>query len=385
VAQSHAPDRLKILAAGLMALLASFTLTSGLFLWCLFPLVLRRYVKPGAWRRQRLALAVCAVLLLACGIPYLPGIGSHPSPAPGAAFSALTLARFFLAYTGNLVALAAALTTAECAGAALFVFFLAAAALATREGPGARVAVIWIAVGLYSLGAGAMVTFGRYGFGVAYALEASRYVLASSFLPVSCVALGCVVLGALSARLPALLHPYSWVLVGTAALVLAAGAFRIVQYGPALVNMRRMQYEELAGKVATLSVNLVELPEYRYIYSTDHPEDFKLSANFLNAKGWLQPPLWNEAFVRDLAAKTQPEPAFGRIEAFGRAGKTLRLAGSAPEAHAVIVLGGARILAVVFPADGRWTAALTSDDPVRCFSYDIVSGQSHLLAGGERP
>ena len=64
---------------------------------------------------------------------------------------------------------------------------------------------------------------------------------------------------------------------------------------------------------------------------------------------------------------------------------TLRLAGSAPGAHAVIVLGGARILAVVFPADGRWTAALTSDDPVRCFSYDIVSGQSHLLAGGERP
>ena len=46
------------LAAGVLAVLASYTLASGLLLWALFPLILRRYLKPGAWRRERLALTL---------------------------------------------------------------------------------------------------------------------------------------------------------------------------------------------------------------------------------------------------------------------------------------------------------------------------------------
>jgi hypothetical protein len=393
VAQSRAPDGAKLLTAGLLALLASFTLTSGLLLWALFPLVLRGYLKPGAWRRERLALALCGALLLVSSIPYGAGILSHHSPAPAAPFSLVTLARFFLAYTGNLVGLATSytpVTMAELAGFALVVFFLAAATLAVRQRRGERVVVIWAALGAYSLAAGVLVALGRYGFGVAYAVESSRYVLASSFLPIACVALGCLLIDALVPRLPATLHLYSWTLVGTAALILAAGAFRLFQYGPALALMRHMQSWELTGKVAALSLNLVELPEYRHIYSTDHPADFKLSANFLNRKGWLQPPLWDGTFVRELASpERRAEPAFGRVEVFSRAGNGVQLAGSAPGAHAVIVLGreaeGARILAVVIPSGERWTAEVPWTGQVRCFAYDAVSGQAHLLAGGQQP
>ena len=401
-AQSRLPDGWKIAVAGVCAWLACFTLASGLLLWALLPVVLACSTDPGVFRRERAATGLC-VLLLASNL-YMLGTGvlAHPGAGAGQAKGLPAMARFFFAYTGNLVSVATEATPvawAELAGAGLIAFFVLAVPLAAWRIKGRQEAgalAIWTAMGVYSLGAGGMATLGRYHFGVAYAVESSRYVLASAFLPVACVAVGSLLVAALARQLPARLHLYSWALCGTVALVAAGGAFRFLQTGRAWALMEHTHYWDLTGKVAVAAVNLVEMPEYRNIYSTDNREDFQLSANFLNVRGWIRPRLWDEGFVRELAApERRAEPGFGRVAALRVEGGKLRLAGTAvladrgERAHAVIVLGrdpaGAKILAVWFPAAaGAWSGEIPQPAPgtaVRCLAYDALSGRAYALDG----
>jgi hypothetical protein len=247
-----------------------------------------------------------------------------------------------------------------------------------------------VAVGLYSLGAGAFAALGRHGFGIAYAVESSRYILSSAFLPLACVALGALLTGSLSERLPAGVHRYSWALAGTVTLVAAAGTLRVLEHGRTLVVMEGVRTSVLAGKVAVLGANLVELEEYRRIYPHGNYADFKLSANFLNRKGWLRPPLWDENFLKELDSRPRrEEPEFGRIETFARSGDKLRIAGYAAPGYAIIVHGKGRgILAVLFPVGGLWAGEIPLTDAapprIRCLAYDAAAGQVHLLARGDR-
>jgi hypothetical protein len=398
-AQSSIPDGLKIAVAAAAALTASFTLTSGLLLWAMFPPLLWHYASPRPFRRQRAAAAVYGLALLASLAPYALGTHAGPGPADGPS-GPVTMAGFFLAYTGNLVSLsadAAPVAWAQLAGAALLLFFVPAGVLAARElygKPQWAALMVWCAVGGYSILAGVLVALGRHRFGVPYAVESSRYVLASSFLPIACVAIGCLLIAALAARLPARLHLYSWTLCGTLALVLAAGGFRVLQMHRARALMEHTHYWQTAGKVAAAAANLVDLPQYRQIYSTDNRPDFVLSANFLNSRGWLRPPLWDERFVAELSRpEFRPAPAYGAVETAERTDAGLRLSGWArladrpDRAHAVIVLGGGKILAVVFPSELRpdgasiWSAEIPAEEaPVRCFAYDAHSGAAHRLA-----
>ena len=77
-------------------------------------------------------------------------------------------------------------------------------------------------MGVYSIAAGGLVALGRAHFGQVYAVEATRYVLASSFLPIASVALGALIASSLAGQVPARLYHYSWVLAATVALAMAA-------------------------------------------------------------------------------------------------------------------------------------------------------------------
>lgn len=396
-AQSRLPDGFKIAAAAAAAMTASFILASGLLLWAMLPPVLWRYAAPRLFRRERAAAALFGIALIASLAPY--ALASHASPAPTDGPSGPeVMARFFLAYTGNLVALATGhlpLAWAQLAGAGLLLFFALAGALAARElrgKPQWNALLVWGMVGGYSVLAGVLVTLGRHRFGVPYAVESSRYVLASSFLPVACVAVGCLLVAALAARLPARLHLYSWALCATVALVLSAGAFRVLQSHRARALMEHTHYWHLTGKVAVAGANLLEMPQFRHIYSTDNRPDFVRSANFLNRRGWLKPPLWDERFVNTLARQQRPNPAYGAVEKIERTPTGVRLSGWAylagrrDRAHAVIILGGGRIAAVLFPSSVRpdGTAAWSGEVPLegtdfRCFAYNAVTGAAHLL------
>jgi hypothetical protein len=239
VLQSRTSDAVKIGAAAVLAAAASHILASGLLLWPLFAVLLPRYTRAGALRRERIAGAVAVVLFAASAAPF--ATGSHPAPVgANGPSSARIIFEFFLAYTGNLASLATAAVPvrwAQLAGAALLAFFAAALALAWREFRGkpqrAALVMVWGSVGVYSIAAGALAALGRHRFGVAYAVESSRYVLASSFLPVACVVLGAMVVGALAATVPRRLHLYSWALCGTVMLVAAGMTFRVADEGAA--------------------------------------------------------------------------------------------------------------------------------------------------------
>ncbi|HWQ57295.1 MAG TPA: hypothetical protein VN442_26665 [Bryobacteraceae bacterium] len=396
-AQSAIPDRLKIVVAAVAAAAASFILTSGLLLWAMFPPLLWRWAAPHPFRRERAGTVLFGLALVVSVAPY--AMGPHTSPAPaGAPSGPGVMARFFLAYTGNLVSLAKELTPvgwAQLAGAGLLLFLLAAGALAARElhrKPAWGALLIWGAVGGYSILAGAMVTLGRHRFGVPYAVESSRYVLASSFLPIACVAVGCLLVAALVDRQPARRYLFWCVLSGTVVLVLSAGAFRVLQLDRARALMEHGHYRQLSGKVAASAANVANLPQFHNIYSTDNHADFVLSANYLNRRGWLRPLMWDQRFLEQLAS-AHPEPAFGTVSAATVTSETLRLSGRAhlaggERAHAVIVAAiegrGARILGVLFPGDLAWSGEVAVGPPgstIRCFAYQAETGEVHLLAG----
>lgn len=398
-AQANLSARLRILAAGALALAASFLLGSGLLLWGLFPLAISPYVKPREWRRERLASAVYALLLAVSVATYASGMIGRGGPVPGDASRIAVAAHFFLAYTGNFTSLtlAPAVTLATLAGAALALLFAAGAALAWarfRRTPQWPALAVWLSVGLYGFLSGGLTALARHGFGVAYAVESSRYVLASAFLPLACVAMGSVMVAGLPrGRLRAA------VACGVAGVLAAGFTARVLQTPRSRILMNHAHASYLAGKVAVAAVNAVDLPQFRNIYSTDNRADFELSANWLNRRGWLRPPLWDERFARRLARPgLLPRPAFGRIAQASLTEGRLRLSGSAhladagDDAHAVIVAavrgGEAKILAVFFPErvpghpwSGEIAAAFEPGAAIRCFAYDAVTGQAHLLAG----
>jgi len=409
LAQSGLREAIKIPGVALCALLASFTLMSGLLLWGLFIPVVAMNAKPG-WQRRWPTVAAALLLAVSIGA-YAAGGLSSPTRVAGI----VAMLQFLLAYTGNLMAGATdamPVLWAEAAGLALTVFFAAAAWLAWLHLRGKALwpaTVIWLCLGGYSLAAGAMAAAGRAGFGVPYAIKSSRYVLASSFLPVACVVLGALLTAALVEGLPARVHLYSWVLCSTMALVFTATGVRAAQTNRALAAMTNYHYWQTRGKVAMAAANVIDLPEFRNVHTLNDPASFKRLVNYMNSRGWVHPPLWDEAYLRRLAApERMPEAGAGVVERLTADGATVRATGwgRVPEAmneqpDAVILLESApearpRVLAVVFPTElrsgglpgARWSAEIVryGEPPpgsrIRCFAYHAANGRASLMGGG---
>ena len=417
VAQSRASDRTKIVTAAFCAFFASFILGSGLLLWFLFPVVLIHYLRPTALKAERPAVLLYATLGVLCAATYAVGVLHYRSPAPaGGPSGPVLLTKFFFAYTGNMVSLSAEGTPvlwAEVTGLALTCCFLALVMMAFREFYGKKewpVVAIWSCLGLYSLASGVLVTLGRHGFGLAYAVESSRYVLASAFLPVAIVALACVLIRAYSLALPSSLHLYSGTLGLTVSLLVACAGFRGLQWTRADATMANSHASQTSGKVAVVSGNVFPLAHLRNIYPQDDRNAFLRSANFLNSRGWLHPAMWDDEFLRDLASpQRRPEPGYGFVDDLKIDGGKLQLTGWAyladrkVRADAIIVLaresGKGRVLSIVFTSQARsdvfeqlheiealstgWRAEVLvpPGTVIRCFAYDAVTGHAHLLAG----
>jgi hypothetical protein len=101
IAQSRGSAGVKIVSAAVLAARASHILASGLLLWPLFALVLPCYVKPQAFRRERRALLIAALLFAAAAAPF--ALGSHASPAPAGGPTGAELPSKFLRSIGNIL------------------------------------------------------------------------------------------------------------------------------------------------------------------------------------------------------------------------------------------------------------------------------------------
>jgi hypothetical protein len=424
IAQYRIPAGARIGAAAVAALVASFAFGAGLVLWVLFPVALIPILGRREIARARLAVGFYAVLwLLTVGV-YCQGFFTYRSPAPAAKVSLGVLSSFFLAYTGNLVlgfTGVGIVTWAHVAGLLVVLVFLIAVvgALKTCYGTDAwAVAVVWICVGVYATVAGVLVSLARYGFGVSYAVEASRYVLSSAILPAAGVALACICIVQYRAQLPRATASYSVVLGGLTVLITASLIIRGVQTSTILGSFRLSHVNELKGKVALSAANFVMLPEYRNIFPNDDWNQFRILANFITTEAGLRPSMWDNRFVQGLAALAPESGRYGFVDHIAADRDTVVVQGWAylddrgEAADAVIITGAStgeqpRLVAVAFPSQARpdvvaatksdlaletgWAATIPQTaipggpTAVRCYAYDAESGRVHPLKGPPMP
>jgi hypothetical protein len=417
--QSRLPAGIKLIATGAVATAATFTLANGAVLWAMLPAFLTKYHSVRTIVARRAYAVGFALLFCGSMVACLKVAVSYDSPAHGsdAGLNIHQIVLFFLAYTGNFVSLSLApqpLTLARAAGVLIMVLFFAASIVELRLSLSLerrRAVWIWIGIGGLSLVSGLGAAITRYSFGATYPLDASRYVLASSFLPVAVVILTTMALEDL-ALLNIRLKLYSSLLALLSVLGFIAIAARAQQTGAALPLMVHSYFQELHGKVSVAAVNGFELPEYRNIFPKDNFDDFKAKVDFLNRKGWLHPAVWDQQYLKRLPTSPDQGSA-GFLETVQVTATTIELVGWAylPErgerAHAIMVIAdsgsGPSIAAVCFPTVSRsdvyaaignyealstgWKAAVPvtavsgGSILIRAYAYDAVTGQAHLLKG----
>ncbi len=422
--QSRVGLSLKVLALAAMALVSSFILGSGLLFWIMFPAILRLYHRGWSRAASKAALAAAGLLLALTAAMYVHGFLHYTNPAPAGGITAGNVALFFLTYTGNFVAHCLSpqpLRLAQGAGLMTIALLLIASGTVLRNhqsGAPRRIALIWAGLGGYSILSAGAVAVARAGFGLAYALEASRYVLASCFLPIAAVVLAAMAIGGLARTLPVGILRYSSLVAALSVLVFIAGAARYMQTPAAESLLWNARISALHGKVAAAAAGVLDLPTYRNIFPREDPGEFRTSVAFLRRKGWLTPGPWDETFRKRLEALASASASYGALEEYQSISSGLRLEGWAyladrdEGAHAVIVAGfeahqEPRILAVAFPNRARpdvpatlrstgaaavtgWTAEVPGQAVaghrylIRCFAYNAETGAVHALKG-ERP
>jgi len=317
--QSSIPLSARIAICGILAFAGSFTLGSGLLLWVLFPAVLLFHTTKTAVLSSRWGSAVFLVLALLTGSIFFSATQHFHTAVPKASAGIKDLASFFLAYTGNLVALSSETVPmfhAQFMGLVLILFFTAVSSLAVlvyRNRPEFRVVFVWILLGLYGIIAGMLIAWARIGFGVRYPLEASRYVVASSFLPLACMVLATTLLAYYFSRVTLHVAPFSWLVAFTAIIVAAIVWVRFLQTPRAFDMMTHSYFHQLRGKVAVSSVNYAAFPTYQGIFPRDNFQEFARSVRFLNARGWLHPTIWDDAFLKRVASKP-PDVSYGYVD-----------------------------------------------------------------------
>jgi len=415
LAQSTLPAGIKIVGTGLISLFASFILGNGLFFWIALPAVLLLYEDFQRLRRSRISLGVFAVLLGIAIAGYV--MGSSASTRPG--LNPISIGLFFLAYTGNFVSLSVTpqpVHLAESAGALIILLFAVAApaALRGRTAEQRKIVLVWILFGTFWFLSGLTAAVARHSFGISYALDASRYVTASSFFLLATLVVAAMALKDVGSNFPRPRGLYLFLMPAVAILLLVAIFCRYPQIKTGNAVMENSRYSQLQGKVAATSVGLLELASFQNIFPHSSYAGFAEEVRFLNSRGWLWPAPWDERFLRHLGDLT-PNGSCGVLDSVTRAGDSVRLLGwgylpsRSQRAHAIIVAGLEpgkipKILGVAFAGQQRpdvaaalhsaaalstgWTIELpltASGEPryvLQSFAYDAETGEACEMNGG---
>jgi hypothetical protein len=258
-----------------------------------------------------------------------------------------------------------------------------------------------------------LVSLGRHGFGVQYAVEASRYVLSSAMFPVAITVLACISVAQFGKQLPRAAAWYSVMLAALTLLVTASLVIRAGQAPTAWAAFRISHVNELKGKVAISAANFMELREYRNIFPRDDWDRFRTLANFITNEAGLRPEMWDDRFVQKLAETAPGKGQYGFVDQISGDADKIVVRGWAyledrrEAADAVIITGAngggrPRLLAVAFPSQARTDVAATQSDPtletawvatiarppspdgagvIRCYAYDAEDGRVHALQG----
>jgi hypothetical protein len=421
-AQTKLPMNGKILICAAAATIASFTFGAGVLLWALLPFVLAVSIPRRELLEKRAAIATYGLLaLLTAGLHVYNLLTYHyPLPAGEGPVTVRAMASFFLAYTGNLVLGFPAeplISWAHGIGAILLMFLglsTVAACKSCRAKPEWTAVTIWLCLAGYQLLAGGLVTLARHSLGANYPVEASRYVLSASFLPVATVAIAIIAVRALRCKRPFSLSWYSGLLCSVTAVLAICLVIRAAQTPGMLAAIRQSYKQQLRGSVALAAADLMSLPEYRGVYPHADWEGFRSVGAFVTRRAGL-PPMWDNNSILKLASlTTNSTDACGAMDRLALREGRLSIGGWAylkarqEPADAVIILAvppagssPAKLLAIAFPEAPRldvatligteavatgWTADIpTSNAPtgtlIRSFAYDVKSGDFCPLPG----
>jgi hypothetical protein len=422
-AQTKLPVNVKILMSAAAATIVSFTFGAGVLLWALLPLVLAACVPWRELLKERAAITAYGLLaLLTAGLHVYNLFTYHyPLPAGEGPVTFLAMASFFLAYTGNLVLGFPAeplISWALAIGAIVLMFLglsVVAACKSCRAKPEWTAVTIWLCLAGYQLLAGGLVTLARHSLGANYPVEASRYVLSASFLPVAAVAIAIIAVRAFRYKRPFNLSWYSGLLCSVTAVLAICLIIRAAQTPGTLAAIRNSYKQQLRGSVALCAANLVSLPEYRGVYPRTDWEGFRRVGAFVTRYAGL-PPMWDDNFIRNLASLTNHSlDSIGAMDKLALREGKLSIGGWAylkarqEPADAVIILAvppagssPAKLLAIAFPDAPRLDVAALIGNPdavatgwnadipvflpqtgtlIRSFAFDVKSGEFCPLPG----
>jgi len=354
-----------------LSTVSTFTLAHGLLAWGLtFPVYLLTN-RILYWKRWATAWSVLA---LACAVLFFYGY-KKPAHLPpfGPALPPLDYLQFFLAFLGSELAYASknALALATAVGSVVMALFSLAASYAIskwRDLTWRRRALPWFALGLYSIGSGALTTLGRVGFGVQYAIS-SRYVTFSLYATVAVIVL-LALIGSELVRSRASLIARAWLIICCIVLTLVGLDLYRTCRASTLHFLHGMSARNRLARSAILFSPVLDTSEVIKRFNYPAPQEATSRAAVLDRLRLTRPPLVQSAKIADLPHEIADErSASGLCESW-----------VAVEGERWRVTGWAALPAKGRSADGvllayetagqGWIAFALSDDVL--WRYDIA-------------
>ena len=419
VASSRRGTGPRWIAAGALALVATFSFANGMLLWLLLPLALLSGDEPDPRARRRRAAIWTSVAVASIAI-YMAGY-VKPEAQPGFLETLrhpLRAAQYMAVLLGSPLAQGIGHTGIEAATAiGVAGMLLAVAVLEIGRGSGFRDpewrarTLPWFLLFGYALGTALITTVGRSGFDVPHALS-PRYATVSAIFWAALAYMG-------AAAAPVAVRTRALGLTGTRLAAAAAGLAAVAVFCHVLatrVAILRSENWRVRRLEARACLAFVEVaPNERFLAVNCYPDVAKLRerAAAVDRLGLLRPAIVKPDALPSILGAA-PDAAFGAFNAFAPAGDAIGCRGTAvlpgrgepPDAILVGWLdeGGARgVVAVAqsgkrrlsnrepptadFERTTEWECRVplasipASVRALRAWAYDTETGRATLLPG----
>ncbi|HKI49840.1 MAG TPA: hypothetical protein VKA69_10970 [Desulfobacteria bacterium] len=312
IVYSNLGDTLKFILFSVLATISTYSFANGLLCWIIvFPLLIfRTYKKPFDFRWLVLVVIAASILLMDVSVYFYnySKPAHHPSFS-GALLSPLKTALAFLTFMG------APLGEKEQIPSAIFgvILMCLVSALCVhlfkmfRKGVSLDRLFPWLALGIYSIFNGLMVSVGRMDFGVL----ASRYITFSAYLPLALMVIFVMFAeseGTLISRIRKYRRKTFAVIGGTLCLIL------LFNYGIGVKRLARASWKWRYSKACVSFINVMDDRQCIKESVYPIPEVARERANALEDAGFL-------------GVKLIADPSLGRNQSFAE--------NSGPENHGI--------------------------------------------------
>lgn len=336
IACSDLPANLRWALCGVLAIMSTFSMASGLLCWVLCaPLLFLRNNSSAVARGTEPAhsrLTRWHVVAWGCGFAITTALyfyhyqrpAIHPAPS-GALKHPVDLLLFFLLYAGNSITYR--LSTIDYAVAARFVgaamialmlFSSVYVAIRWRDKGLRDRALIWLMVGGYSILSGMLIAVSRMEL-TPVAATWNRYVSYSIFLPVSLIFLIPIVVADIRQKRPVT----GRILMGSAFGLLALTmALHIFKFRESVALFPEIRADRVQRKASLIFIDLVRFDSATAkSWHEQTLDDIRPLADVLNAHGWINPPLIQRPRMQDLEDATVANSTpYGKTEHAGYLG-----------------------------------------------------------------